>query len=124
MKEMTISNQPDSKCEYQEGMAQYIPVLVLNREGFIECLTTAARQLMEYRPGQRIQLPFLSHVHRRNMYRIMRDLEEMILHGRRKASWLLRLKTGQERWRWYKAMAERRPQGSSENAITVLLKPL
>lgn len=124
MRTMSLSQQPDPTCQREDVAPPYLPVLLLNREGLIECLTTAARQLLEYRPGQRMKLPFLSHVHQRNLYRAMRDLEEMILHGRQKASWLLRLYTGQAHWRWYEAVAERRLRRSGELAIAVQLKPL
>lgn len=124
MQTMSLPQQPDPTCQLEDVAPPYAPVLLLNQEGLIECVTTAARHLLEYRPGQQIKLPFLSHVHRRNLYRAMRDLEEMILHGRRKASWLLRLHTGRGRWRWYEAAAERRPLSSGDVGIAVRLKAL
>lgn len=123
METMVLPQEPDFACQ-QEDVAPHVPVLVLNRKSLIECLTTAARQVLEYRPGQPMKRPFLSHVHRRNLYRIMQDLEEMVVHGRQKASWLVRLYTGRERWRWYEAVAERRIQPSGEVTILVRLKTL
>lgn len=124
MQAMTLPHQPDPTCQREDVAPPYVPMLLLNQEGLIECLTTAAHRLLEYRPGQRVKLPFLSHVHQQNLYRAMRDLEEIILHGRRKASWMLRLYTGRNRWRWYEAVAERRLQRSGEIAVAVRLKAL
>ena len=124
MKKMTIPPQPDPQCEYFADAAPYVPAVAINQKGLIECLTVAARKLLEYKPDQHIERPFLSHIHRRNMYRIVRDLEEMMLYGRERASWLLRLRTGRARWRWYKAEAERRSQPSEASAINVRLKML
>ncbi len=120
----TLPQAPDPKCQHEDVAPPYVPVLLLNREGVIECLTTAARQLLEYHAGQPMELSFLSHVHQHNLYRAMRDLEEMTLHGRQKASWLLRLYTGRKRWRWYEAVAERRLRRSGEVAVVVRLKTL
>lgn len=124
MQTMPLPQQPDATCQHEDVAPPYVPMLLLNEEGLIEHLTTAARHLLEYRPGQRMELPFLSHVHQQHLYRAMRDLEEMILHGRRKASWMLRLHTGRNRWRWYEAVAERCLQDSGAVAVAVRLKAL
>lgn len=124
MQEMTRSAQPDPQCDDLDGAKPDRPLLVVNTEGLIECITTAARQLLEYRPGQYIKLPFLSHVHQKNMYRVMRDLEEMLIYERFRTAWLLRLQTGRGRWRWYQAIAERRSQRSGSGAVAIRLKAL
>ena len=36
----------------------------------------------------------------------MRDLADMVCRGKGQASWLVRLRTGQNRWRWYVASAK------------------
>jgi PAS domain-containing protein len=84
------------------------PVLVLDREGTIRSLSRSARRALEYKKEERIGGSFFSHVHRRNMQRVMRDLADMVSRGKRRARWLLRLWTGNDRWRWYRAEVRNR----------------
>ena len=78
-------------------------VLVLDAGGAIQNLTPAARRLLGYHPEQPYKPSFFSHVHTKDLYRVMRDVAEMSFHGRRQADWKLRLRTGAGRWHWFSA---------------------
>lgn len=91
--------------DFEDLASPYAPVLVLGPEGFIKHATDAARRLLQYSPDQDFDDYFFTHVHGKNLHRVMRDLAAMVKHGSERASWLLRLRTGRGRWRWYRAEA-------------------
>lgn len=101
----------------------HVPRLVLDKEATIRELNGAARAILEYPPDVFIEPYFFSHVHRRNMRRVMQDLAQMIRHGKTHVRWLLRLQTGTERWRWYRAEVENRLH-RPDGGIQVQLHPL
>lgn len=108
---------------FQIPVAPHVPALILDAEGTIQHLTPAARRLLEYRQNQPIEGCFFSHVHGRNLYQVMRDVADMVCYGKAQASWLLRLRTGQGRWQWFKAVVHNHLQGA-EQAITIVLRDL
>ena len=61
--------------------------------------------LLEYGPEDEIEPCFFSLVHSKNQYQVMRDVADMIVHGKHAATWFLRLRTGRKRWQWYRAYA-------------------
>lgn len=87
---------------FQKSAGEALPILVFDREGNICDLTRAARHLLEYSGEATIDDCFFSHVHKRNMHRVMKDLADMVSRGKRQAEWLVRLYTGNDRWRWYR----------------------
>ena len=93
----------DTWKRFQAAAASLPPVVTLDAEGNIVRLSAAARRLLEYRPEDALQPCFFSHVHAKNQYQVMRDIADMICHGKRHANWLLRLRTSRGRWRWFKA---------------------
>ncbi len=95
-------NAPGRKRFQPAGDAQDA-VLVLDAGGAIQGLTPAARRLLGYHPEQPYKPSFFSHVHTKDLYRVMRDVAEMSFHGRRQADWKLRLRTGAGRWHWFSA---------------------
>ena len=101
----------------------HVPMLLLNDDGTIRDLTEGARRLLEHPPNATIEPLFFSHVHGQNLWRVMQDLAQMVSGGKQRARWLLRLQTGNHRWRWYRARATRIP-GSSEGTVLVLLRRL
>lgn len=96
---------------------------MLDREGDIQFLTRAARATLEYTSDDRVDECFFAHVHKRNMQRVMRDLADMVCRGKQRARWLLRLRTGNGRWRWYRASAQNRLRAEA-NDILVRLRTL
>ena len=88
---------------FQSESEVHDAVLVLDAGGAIQELTPAARRLLGYGPGQVLKPSFFSHVHTKDLYRVMRDVAEMAFHGRQEADWKLRLRTGVGRWHWFSA---------------------
>lgn len=97
-----------------------VPVLSIDETGTIQHASKAARRLLEYGPNATLDAYFFSHVHGKNLYRVMQDVAHMVCCGQQQASWLLRLRTGHGRWRWYRATAQNRLHESSQ-AILIRL---
>lgn len=114
---------PPDRKRFQDPLLRHVPVLVLSSSGDIEYLTPAARRLLEYEQGSDPDPCFFSHVHARNQYQVMRDVADMVCYGKEQATWLLRLRSGRHRWRWYRAVAKNRLR-ATETAIHVTLRDL
>ena len=85
-----------------------LPVLALDAEGTIQHISKAARRLLEHPPDAELNSCFFAHIHGKNLYRVMQDVAHMVCCGQQQTSWLLRLRTGRGRWRWYRAHAYNR----------------
>jgi len=83
-------------------------------------MTGPARRLLEYGSDQSIDRCFFTHVHGRNLRRVMQDLAQVLRRHKRKVSWLLRLQTGTGRWRWFRAIAHPHPE--EDNTAVVRLR--
>lgn len=120
----TFFSGPTRKRFRPPPAAQHLPILLLNREGTITSLTEAAKRVLEY-PAEADTLDpcFFSHVHASNQHRLMRDLADMVCRGKQRAQWLLRLRTGKDRWRWYRTIAKN-DLGPDGTGIRVRLRPL
>lgn len=101
----------------------YVPLLDLDQEGTIQDFTEAARRVLEYDPDASIEPCFFSHIHGKNLRRVMRDLAHMVAHGKQSAQWLLRMRTGNGRWRWYRVMVQNYLY-FLEGSIQVFLRPV
>lgn len=97
------SSFEDTRKRFRSTGTPYRPVLILNDEGTLVEVTSTARRLLEYRADEPMKPCFFTHVHGKNLYRVMRDVADMVCHGKKSASWLLRMRTGRGRWRWYQA---------------------
>ena len=117
-------NFSSSWKRFQNMTPSHVPTLIVDQEGSVLHLTPRARQLLEYKPDQPVEPYFLSHIHGRNLRQVMRDLADMIKYGKSKASWLVQMRTGQGRWRWYKASAKREQQQGDDPLILVKLRDL
>ncbi len=117
------SSSTETRKRFHNKEAPTRPLVVLDREGTIQSLTPAARSVLEYASDAHVDTCFFSHVHARNMRRVMHDLADMVCRGKQRVQWLLRLRTGNERWRWYRAFVRNR-LGQAEDAILVRLRPL
>lgn len=102
--------------------APHVPRLRLGRDGTVRDLNDAACRVLEFASEDDTASSFFSYVHGRNLRRVMWDLAQMVEQGVRRSKWLLRLRTGNNRWRWYRAAAKNKLQ--SEGTILVLLRPL
>lgn len=98
------------------------PVVVIDDEGTIQHISKAARRLLEYPPDADIDPCFFAHVHGKNLYRVMQDVAHMVCYGQQQTTWLLRLRTGRGRWRWYRATAEPERQDGRKHIIIRLIE--
>lgn len=114
---------PPRKRFQKSSTETHLPLLTLDREGTITSLTEGARRILEYRSEDALDPCFFSHIHANNQHRVMRDLAAMVSRGKQRARWLLRLRTGQKRWRWYRAVAKN-DLGPEGIGIRVRLRPL
>lgn len=112
-----------TRKRFQDVLTPHLPTLVLDAEGNVQHLTPAARRMLEYRADQQVAPCFFSHVHGRNLYQVMRDVADMVCYGKSQATWLLRLRTGQGRWQWYKVNVKNELNRPS-SAITLTLRDL
>jgi len=90
------------RFQNDKQLAQHVPVVALNAEGTICSVSRSARSLLEYGPDQKIEPYFFTHVHGRNLRRVMQDLAHMACNRKSHTRWLVRLQTGTGRWRWYR----------------------
>ncbi len=101
----------------------HIPLLVLDSSGTIKHLNEPAHRTLEYSADAPVNSCFFSHVHGHNLRRVMRDLALMVSHRKQRARWLLRLRTGNGRWRWYRLFA-RNHLDQENGGIRIRLRPL
>lgn len=100
----------------------HVPWLTLDREGDITNLNKAARRVLEFGPQDLPKPNFFSYVDGRNLRRVMWDLARMVKRSVQRARWLLRLRTGKDRWRWYRVAARNKLR--SEGAVELVLQPM
>jgi PAS domain-containing protein len=107
---------------FQSSLDAPLPLIALDAEGTIVDLTPEARALLDYSPNAELDPCFFTHVHGRNLEIVMRDLAHMVCYRKQQASWLLRMRTGKGRWRWYRASARPLPDASSPRILVRLRK--
>jgi PAS domain S-box-containing protein len=96
------------------------PAIILNEDGTIKEASPSALRLLDYSAAATISPSFFSLVHGKNLYQVMRDVADMVCYGKARATWLLRLRTGEGRWRWYKVNATCDDQGSDRTILLSL----
>jgi PAS domain-containing protein len=98
--------------------------MALDRDGTICDTTRAVRQLLEYGTDTDLDGSFFAHVHTKHRARIMHDLADLVCRGKQRAQWLLRMRTGHGRWRWYRASAHNRLTDKGDDCILIHLRPV
>lgn len=93
------------------------PTLTIDADATIQHISKAARRLLEYAPDADLEPCFFAHIHGKNLYRVMQDIAHMVCCGQQQSMWLLRLRTGHGRWRWYRATAHNRLYGTDEHIL-------
>lgn len=96
-------SDPNSEHVSGRNGSPRVPRLDLDREGTIQEYTDSVQRVLEYSPDTPLSPCFFSHVHGRNLARVMGDLAHMVNQWKQRARWLLRLRTGIGRWQWYRA---------------------
>ncbi|MEX0746693.1 MAG: PAS domain-containing protein [Rhodothermales bacterium] len=121
---LTASSENRKKfAQARKRFQHHAPQLQMDAEGTLQYVSPAARRLLEYGPEDSVQECFFSLVHGRNMYQVMRDVADMVCYGKPRANWLVRLKTGRDRWTWLRATVTNR-LNEPENDIQILLSDL
>lgn len=100
----------------------HVPWLVLDADGTILDATRAARHVLEYDANASIDPCFFTHVNGKNLRRVMQDLAMIVCRRKTRSSWLLRLRTGTGRWRWYRASVYSDPTSIDAPRILVRLR--
>jgi len=99
-----------------------VPQLALGENGCIDDLNGAARRMLRGTDDQSFDPNFLTYVHGRNLRRVMRDLARMVQQNLKRARWLLRLQTADDRWRWFRVAVFNQLQ--TEEQIRLKLYPV
>ncbi len=107
---------PDRKRFQNPGMA----TIVLGADGTVQSLSAPARQILEYGKDQLVEHSFFSMIHGRQLYQVMRDVADMVCHGKNRATWLVRLRTKKGRWKWFKADVFNRLDQTSSSLDIIL----
>jgi PAS domain-containing protein len=105
---------------FQAIESHVIPAMTIDAEGTIQHISLAARRLLEYPKEAEIDECFFTHVHGKNLYRVMQDIAHMVCFRLKQASWLLRMRTGRGRYRWYKATVKNRLNDAVERIVIKL----
>ncbi len=105
---------------FQYIESHVIPAMTIDAEGTIQHISPAARRLLEYPKDAEIDDCFFTHVHGKNLYRVMQDIAHMVCFRLKQASWLLRMRTGHGRYRWYKATVHNRLNEAVERIVVKL----
>lgn len=80
-----------------------LAMIELTQDGSVRQLSPAARNLLEYSAADDVSESFFSMIHGRQLYQVMRDVADMVCHGKTRATWLVRMRTARGRWKWFKA---------------------
>lgn len=103
-------------------MDRHLPLIVVDTSGEIHHLTPPVYTLLEYSPQQPLDTCFFTHVHSRNLQQVRHDLQAMHRAGKRRAFWLLRLRTARGHWRWFQVQAHNALQ--DYGGIVLHLRPI
>lgn len=81
------------------------PLIFFDEQGTVVNATSAALKILRYKNTQSVTSCFFSLVHSKNLYHVMRDVADMVCHGKKQASWFLRMRLGTHEWHWFTATA-------------------
>jgi hypothetical protein len=112
----TRERVPDRKRFQNPGLA----TIVLGADGTVQSLSSPARSILEYGPDQPVNQSFFSMIHGRQLYQVMRDVADMVCHGKTRVTWLIRLRTYKGRWKWFKADVYNRLDQNSASLDIIL----
>jgi PAS domain S-box-containing protein len=114
------STYPLVRKRFQNPILQ-TPRIVLDEDGTVREVSTSALRMLDYRSQSAMNPSFFSYVHGKNLYQVMRDVADMVCYGKPRATWLLRLRTGDGRWRWFKVNAQI-SEDNDERMIELILR--
>ena len=109
------------KNRFEHTLSPLFPAIAVASDGTIRHLTVPAKVLLGYRHEQFVSSSFFSLIHGRNLQQVMRDVADMVTHGKSQASWFLRMRTGKNNWQWFRAVAQNHLE-TPESVITIILR--
>lgn len=121
--EALMSEMDRRRTKAGKEVPPHVPRIEVNRNGDIEQINGGARRALEYSSDAPIQSCFFSHIHEHSLERVMRELAQLIEQKIQRTRWLLQLRTGAKRYRWFRAQAES-VLHKSTIGVRVLLRPL
>ena len=97
--------RPPRTRSFDENFHEDQAILVLDEDGDIQHISRTARRLLDLGSGTITGGSFFDRVHPDHLNRVKWDLVQMIIRGKQRVTWLLRLKTGLGPWQWFKLQA-------------------
>lgn len=119
--DVTVAGGDRRAARMVEAVSEQAPEVLVDADGLILHATRAARHLLGDDDGLLARSSFFSLVHQKNLYRVIRDVAEMVCHGKPQAQWFLRLRNGHERWSWFQVYVHNELDGDAE-ALRVFLR--
>lgn len=108
---------PDLSHDWQ--LTDSLPTIRLDTSGTIIAMSAPALAMLNHNRHD-YDTCFFTHLDRRSVLPVMRDVASMVCRGKRTARWLMRMRTGRCGWRWVRAQAVRViTQHSCEIRITL-----
>lgn len=120
---LQLTRNTTTRKRFRPVAPPHVPLLFLDEDGLVRHLTPTARRLLAFKEDDAIDPLFVSHVHGKNLRQISRDLDAMRRLGKQNAFWLTRIRTGRDRWAWFRIAAENRLK-HQERAIVLRLRDL
>ena len=97
--------RPPRPPSFDENFHEDQAILVLDEDGDIQHISRTARRLLDLGSSTITGKSFFDRVHPDHLNRVKWDLVQMIIRGKQRVTWLLRLKTGLGPWQWFKLQA-------------------
>ncbi len=109
-----------ARKRFQAAAGPNVPLIIVGADGSIQYLSPTARRMLDYRQDQAVESSFFSLIDGKHLYQVMRDVADMVCHGKSRANWLLRLRAHSGRWKWFKADVFNQA-GRDEGLVNVVL---
>ena len=116
----TTAVTPNDVSGFQHLTESGAPVIIIGFDGSIKDVSHSALNLMDFRMAESIEKNFFQLIHKNQLYPVMRDVADIICRGKTSASWLIRIRTSNGTWKWFKAEVQK--SNACEACICVLLR--
>ena len=111
-----------SSCNLSPLVLSGAPAIIIGFDGSIKDVSSSAKQILHLRRPGTGETNFFSLVHKSHLYPVMRDVADIICRGKTSAHWLLRLKTSNESWKFFKTEVRKSVTGTEQ--INLLLNEI
>lgn len=116
------SDPPTAKRNQETASSEaprHVPCLDLSPGGTIQRGNEAAQRMLKDLSGDPVGANLFAYVHNGNLRRLLRDVDRMRDRTLEEAQWILGLRFGNDRWRWYRIVARNRL--SSDDVVRLRL---